>query len=145
MEVCLNTLVIWLVLKPNLVSRLPGEDYLHKAKKGPADVGLLLRSTPSIGSTRWDETTGHTLQLRLGARWHMCGEHTSEEKGGIRCRWGMPSSGGLRPPDFRCLMSRARTRPSPTSGTGYFCGSVHHSQPNPNTRGLFSTFWGALM
>ena len=36
MEVRLNTLVIWLVLKPNLVSRLQEEDYIHKAKRGQA-------------------------------------------------------------------------------------------------------------
>lgn len=34
-EVRLNTLVIWLVLKPNLVSRIQ-EDYIHKAKRGQA-------------------------------------------------------------------------------------------------------------
>lgn len=34
--VCLNTLVIWLVWDPNLVSGLQEEDYIHKAKGGRA-------------------------------------------------------------------------------------------------------------
>lgn len=40
----LNTLVIWLGLKPNLVSRLQEEDYIHKAKPGQDLAGRCICS-----------------------------------------------------------------------------------------------------
>lgn len=117
-ETCLKTLVIWLVLKPNLVSRLQEEDYIHKATQGQALARQMWGSCSEVlgvsrvpdGMKPWATHSSCISVARVGS--------SQQRRKGDQMQMGFPSSGGIHPPDFRCLMRRVSTRPLQPVGPG---------------------------